>query len=174
MLKGGWAGINVRPANVANPTANSFALAGFDTTDATRYLPSLSAGSYRVMSGFTAMDQITGIELTGGDPNSVEWVYVEDPTGQSQSMNTNKNPLVMTFTQHYDPDKPWFNALIAVAEAKLPIVVRERLPSGRVNLFAGSMAFQQFPTRTPNEIQVVTATLRINKFSVYPAPVSGS
>lgn len=174
VVESGWAGINGRPVLTGGRSGQNFNLLGANTSDTNLFFPGAGVGQYAPVSGWVALDQITGIEQTGGEQNAAEWNYVEDPTGEGQSMPTNKSPLVLTFTQHYDPDRPWHDALIAIDKAKSPIVVRERLPSGRVNLFAGFMSYQPFATRTPNEIQSVTAVLRVNKYSQYAATVQGS
>lgn len=174
VVSSGWAGIDGRPFLSGGKSGNSFQLTGMNTTNQQMYFPGAGAGLYAAMSGWTPITQITGIDQTGGEQNAAEWNYVNDPTGEGQSMPTNKTPLVLTFTMHYDPDLPWYNALIAIDEAKAPIVVRERLPSGRQNLFAGFMSFQKFATRTPNEIQTVTGVLRVNKSTPYSAIVQGS
>lgn len=174
VVESGWAGLNGKPVYVQNVSGTTFSLAGTDTSDTDKYVEGLSAGSYRVMSSFVSLDQITGIELSGGDSNSVDWTYVEDPTGDAQSMPTNKNALSLTFTQHEDPTKAWYSALQTIDTAKTPIVMRETLPSGRVNLFAGYASFQPFAGREANNILTCSTVIRVNKWTAYDSEDAGS
>ena len=166
VLTSGWSDINNRVVRAITPTENGFTLDGIDTSEAANFPAGESAGAFQVVSGWTPIDQVANVASSGGDQQYYTWQYVEDTSGRQQQKPTVKNPLTMTLTLDYDPDKPWFAALIAADRARQPVVLRAILPSGVTMYYLVFPSFNEAPTQTVNQNMQNVAT-----FSLINAPV---
>lgn len=170
LLQSNWTELNEVAAYVDNADADSFELAGLDTTDVTRYPVGESAGSYQKATDFVTLSQVRSVEQSGGDSNNFTFGYVDDSSPRQRSKPTDQNPLVLTFTMDYDPALPWMSALEELSRKRQLVVMRERSPSGDVFIYTGYVSFNKSPSRTRNENQTVTATMTVNSEMLrYPA-----
>lgn len=163
LLKSNWTELNDLATYASNVGGGTFKLAGVDTSDTGMYPDDEETpASYQIAGGFIALSQIREISQSGGDTNTFNWSYVEDSSPRQRSKPTDQNPLVITFTQDYDPDMPWVAGLELVTRKRQLVVMRERLPTGDVLLYTGYMSYQKSPSRTRNENMTVTSTMSIN------------
>ena len=81
-------------------------------------------------------------------------------------MPTFKNAMGLNIVMDYDPDLPWYDALVEADRLKVPVVLRETLPNEDVLYYYGYLGFNKVPTHTVNENMTVTAS-----FSLQSDPV---
>lgn len=168
VLNSGWSSISdaVAVTSGADTQAKTFKLANLNTLDVGAFPAGLGIGSAQVVSGWVALDQVANVASSGGDQQYYQYQYVEDTSGRQRQKPTVKNPLTVTLTQDYDPDKPWYAALIAADRAKKPVVLRATLPSGDTMYYVAFPSFNEVPTQNVNQNMQNVAT-----FSLLNAPV---
>ena len=163
LINSNWTDLSEIATYAKNPSGGQFELAKIDTTDEDIFVPGEGVpASYQVAGGFISLSQIREISQTGGDQNTFTWGYIDDKSLRQRSKPTDQNPIVLTFTLDYDPDKPWNAALELVSRSRQLVVMRERLPTGDVLLYTGYLSYQGSPSRTRNENMTVQATMSIN------------
>ncbi|MDF4005320.1 phage tail protein [Luteibacter sp. PPL552] len=146
VLTSGWDDLENLVARAADPTANSFEIEGVDTSDAVEYPAGQGAGSFLAVADWTTLDQITGVSQSGGDQQYFQWSYVNDKRRRTFQRPTNKNPQTMTFNMDYDPDKPWYPALVAADRQGEPVVLRVILPNKYALYYLVYPSFNETPT----------------------------
>jgi len=166
VVASGWSGLNETVARTANAAADSFELAGVNTTNESRFPPGLGAGSVREVTDWTPLIQVRSADLSGGEQQFYQYQYVEDPSSRQRQKPTFKNPMVLTIGLDYDPSLQWYEDLIAADEAGVPVVLRTVLPNGSEILYYAYPSFNKVPTQTLNENMQNTAT-----FSLISDPV---
>ena len=168
VVSSGWSDISDAVAITAgaDAQAKTFELSNLDTSDPAQFPAGLGVGSAQVVNGWVALDQVANVAASGGDQQYYQYQYVEDTSGRQRQKPTVKNPLTITLTQDYDPDKPWYPALIAADRAKKPVVLRATLPSGDTLYYVAFPSFNEVPTQTVNQNMQNVST-----FSLMNAPV---
>jgi hypothetical protein len=161
VIGSGWSELDGTVARSADADADSFTLEGVNTTSTTRFPAGEGGGNVRIASGFVGMDQVTDVQTAGGDPQYFTYQYVEDASSRQRQKPTFKNPITLTFLMDYDPDKPWYEALIGVDFAREPVVIRATLPNGAVILYYGYPSFNKVPTGAVNVNLQNTFTLSL-------------
>ena len=175
LLDSNWTDLAEQATYAMNPGGGTFELAEIDTTDEDTYVPGESEGSYRIASDFITISQIRDIQQSGGDINNFTWGYIDDRSKRQRSRPTDTNPLILTFTMDYDPDKAWASALEELSRKQQLVVIRETLPTGDTLLYSGYVGYQKSPTRVRNENMTVTATVSINSLMMrFPPGYFGS
>ena len=162
ILQSGWPDINEMVFRSAGQVAaTSFQLEDYDTTDTDRYPPGEGGGTFMVASSFVSMSQVRDVTTDGGDQQYFEYQYVEDAGGRQRRTPTYKNAMGFNIVLDYDPDLPWYDALVTADRVKEPVVLRETLPNGDVIYYYGYISFNKVPSHTVNENMTVTASFSI-------------
>jgi hypothetical protein len=73
----GWGRLNKRHARLKSVTTDTFVLEGIDTSSTTFYPTGSGTGSVRKASTFTQIQQVLGIQTSGGEPQNVPYKYFE-------------------------------------------------------------------------------------------------
>lgn len=154
----GWPLINDRPARVAASATNTFTLEGLDTTDLTKYPAGSGLGSVRKVLTWQQISQVMQNASTGGEQQSVEWVYLED--GIERSKNTFKKAKILTLTLADDAAQAWNAVLLAADQDGKNRILRAALPSGGFLYYNVNVGFDPEPKLDANQIMTVTATFR--------------
>ena len=162
LLDSNWTDLADQPTYATDVGGGAFTLAKIDTTDQGIYFPGEGAGSYKIPGDFVTVSQIREATTSGGDANFFNWGYVDDSSVRTRSRPTDTNPLQLTLTLDWDPDKPWADALELLSKKRIPTVLRERLSTGDILLYAGYVSYQKVPSHTRNENMTVTAVMTIN------------
>jgi hypothetical protein len=77
-LTSGWGRLNLRAFRIKTvPTADTATLEEADTTNGTFFAAGGGVGSVRKVSTFTQITKITGVTSNGGDPNNLDYKYLE-------------------------------------------------------------------------------------------------
>lgn len=151
VLKSAWSNLGETVARSANADTDSFELEGVDTTSTALFPAGGGAGTYQEVDSWVDLDQVRDVVMAGGDQQTFSFQYVEDPTSRQRQKPTFKNAITMTFSLDYDPDKPWYAALIAADRLREPVVVRGVLPNGQMLLYYAYPSFNKVPVGQVNE-----------------------
>ena len=152
ILTSGWGALDEVPVRVGTVIEDvSFALAGYNTSDTVFFPPGEGAGEYVVASGFVNLPKIHDIQKSGGEQNYATRQYVSDPSGKQVQAPTFKSARTRTYMLDYQPDKPHFDALLALDKSQQITVLRETLRNGDVIYYAGRASFDADPTTALNE-----------------------
>lgn len=161
MLASGWPDLTDTVARAAAPAAGDFTLEGTDTTNVVDFPAGEGIGAYRIASAFVPLSQTTAVEMSGGEQQYFNWQYVEDKSNRQRQRGTFKNARTVTHTMDYDPNLPWYAALVAADRKGEPVVLRERLPGGEVLYYLVYVAFNKIPTKAVNTNMQVTVAFSL-------------
>lgn len=150
VIDSGWPALTESVYRAIGSTADSFKIEGADTTDLRLYPAGLGVGSYRKVSDWVPLDQITDVQITGGEQQYHTYQYVEDPTGKQRQKPTVKTPTVLTYSVDYDRKKAWYKVLVAADRLRAPIVLETLYPDGSVTYYYGYPSFRKDPTGGQN------------------------
>lgn len=76
-ISSGWGRLNKRHARIKSVTTDTFVLEGIDTSSTTFYPTGSGLGTVRKVSTFTQIQQVLGINTSGGDAKNVNYKYLE-------------------------------------------------------------------------------------------------
>ncbi|MGE8493644.1 phage tail tube protein [Comamonas sp.] len=82
-MTSGWGRLNRRVFEVKSATTDSFVLSGADTTNLNFFPAGTGAGSVRKVNAFLQITQVTAASSSGGDPQTVNYKYLESDVGYS-------------------------------------------------------------------------------------------
>lgn len=82
-MTSGWGRLNRRVFEVKSATTDSFVLSGADTTNVNFFPAGTGAGSVRKVNAFLQITQVTAASSSGGDPQTVNYKYLESDVGYS-------------------------------------------------------------------------------------------
>lgn len=161
VLASGWSALNDTVAKTANAAADSFELAGVDTTSLVDFPAGAGAGTARVAGGWVPITQVRSNNVTGGEQQFFTYQYVEDKSNRQRQKPTTKSPIVITLNMDYDPALPWYEALIQADKLGQPVILRATLTSGDVIYYLAYPSFNKVPTGGLNENQQNVATFSL-------------
>ena len=78
-VNSGWVGINRRTYKVDMLSADTFALVDCDTSDAATNPAGSGIGNVRKILGWVQIPKVMNPQTSGGDPDNVEYEFIEDP-----------------------------------------------------------------------------------------------
>jgi hypothetical protein len=153
----GWSRLTNKVVRVANITANTFELEGYDTTSTTIY-PALSGiGSVRKVTGYTQLSQILTSASNGGEQQFLEYQFLESDA-QSR-IPTFKSASGLTFSVADDPTLPGFINAVKANDDRLQRAVKAQLANGSVISYNAFISVNKTPTMTVNELMACEITM---------------
>lgn len=78
-VNSGWVGISRRAYKVDQLSADTFALVDCDTTNPADFPPGSGIGHVRKVLGWVQIPKVMNPQTSGGDPDNVEYEFIEDP-----------------------------------------------------------------------------------------------
>ncbi len=160
----GWSKLSGRIVRVDGALSGTFTLEGINTTNITDYPAASGAGTVREITTWTQIAQVMDANTSGGEMQFVTYSFLEQDF-ESQ-LPTQASPQTMTLQIADDPSLPGYQAVKAAAESRAIRALRIAYPDGSTAYYNGYVGFNETPTFTKNQIQVVTAT-----FSMQSRPV---
>lgn len=148
------------------PAAPKITLAGFDTSDTSKYsagaFSTTTPGALVKISGFVDFPYITNVAISGGDQQTVTFQPLQVMT--AISLNTTKNPLVQTYTLTHDSEDAIRPVLEKLDDTQANCAIKFINPAaasgkGEVRLYAAKVSFQKIPSAEVNAVETVTAAL---------------
>ncbi|MFE0784062.1 MULTISPECIES: phage tail protein [Pseudomonadota] len=161
IIDSAWPALTESVYRAADSTADSFALEGADTTDLRLHPAGNGAGAYQAVTDWFSLDQITDVQISGGEQQYHQFQYVEDPSGKQRQKPTFKSPTVLTYTLDYDLNKAWYAALIKLDRVRAPVVLETKYPDGAITYYYGYPSFNKNPIGSQNVNLQNTFTLSL-------------
>lgn len=164
----GWAKLNGRVVKVDEIDANTFTMVGIDSSDTGDYPSGSGTGSVMEITTFTQITQIMDISTSGGEMQFTTFSFLESDF--ETQLPTQSSPMTMTMQIADDPALAGYIAVKAAAESRAVRALKITYPTGAVTYFNGYVSFNETPTFTKNQVQVVTATFNLLSRPVRYAP----
>lgn len=161
VIDSGWAALTEAVYRATGATENGFKLEGADTTDLRLHPEGSGAGAYQPVTDWFSLDQITDVQITGGEQQYHQFQYVEDPSAKQRQKPTVKSPTVLTYTLDYDLNKAWYAALVKADRLRIPVVLETKYPDGAITYYYGYPSFNKNPTGGQNVNLQNTFTLSL-------------
>lgn len=155
----GWSKLNSRIVRVDNETAGTFEMEGIDTSSTASYPASSGTGTVREITTFTQISQIMDVQTSGGEMQFATYSFLE--MDYETQLPTQSSPMTMTIQIADDPTLAGYAAVKSAAEARAVRALKITYPSGAVAYYNGYVSFNETPTFTKNQVQVVTATFNL-------------
>lgn len=151
---------------VGEVTATTAVLAGFDTSDTSKYpanaFNSTTPGEIVKLDSFIDFPYITNVAVSGGDQQTTTFQPLQVTT--AISLNTTKNPLVQTYTFTHDMTDPIRPVLEKFDDNQQNTVIKFTNPAaaggkGEVRIYASKIAFTKIPSAEVNNVETVQVAL---------------
>ena len=159
VLTSGWGKLNNRVFRITIGTANDFTLQGVDTTSVTAFPAGQGAGSFKKVSSWVPISQITEVAFAGGEQQFLTFAFLED-TDEKQ-MPTSKSAISMTLTVADDPTLAYV-PVVEAADADLqPRPLKLNLVTGSVFAYNAIVSISSTPTVTRDELMTRAISLSL-------------
>lgn len=159
-----WSGLLHR-AGAIGPLleGNRVTLPGIDTSDTWLFKPNRdNSTKIRLVTAWEAFSQSIEISTSGGEQQYYSMNILEDPTGNTIQIPTNKSPRVITFKEIYDHKLSWYKAATTISNRRQPIVLRLEIDGNTKTYISGYLSLNSMPkiaSNTPMESTVSFSTL---------------
>ena len=160
----GWNKLNGRIYRLASASASIASYEGTDTTATANYPVGTGIGSFREITGFTQISQITDLSTSGGDMQFATFSFLED-NFESQ-LPTQASAQSITITIGDDPSLAGYIELKKASDDRAVRALKMTLPSGGYLLYNGYVSLNETPTLSKGNVNTVSAT-----FSLKGVPV---
>jgi len=155
----GWSRLNNRVLRVANVTANTFDLEGFDSSNLSLFPAGSGIGSVLPITTFTQITQILEFTTSGGEQQFTTFSFLEQDYETQEPTVTSAQSLSIGIGD--DPALAGYIALKTAGEQRAVRALRMTLPDGSFILYYGTVSFNETPTVTKGEVMQVTATVSL-------------
>jgi hypothetical protein len=158
-VKSGWNPLNDRIFKADQQDAGSFSLLGTNTMDATRFPAGGGVGSFRKVTAWQQIQQITECTTNGGDMQFTTYSFLENDFESQLPTQASAMSLQMTIAD--DPTLPGYQALKRAAETREIRALRAQMPDGTAIFYNGYVSFNETPTMNKGNIMTVSATFSL-------------
>ncbi len=166
IISDSWSNLN-GPKRVKTVAASNITIEGFDSTDKSKYPAEEAMGTLKKVTGWAQIKRVTTVGIEGGDQQSTSIQFLEDD--QAISVDTFKNPYIITYTLAYNADAKHHALLLGYDDSKALVAVRfynKRAEQDRYYL--ASTSYKEIPDTAVNEIETTTVRFSLrSKQSVY-------
>ena len=159
VLTSGWSKVNNRVCRVTIGTANDFTLQGVDTTDVTKYPAGQGTGTWKKVTTWTPISQITEVAFSGGEQQFINFAFLED--ADEKQMPTSKSAISMTLTVADDPALAYVPVVEAADVDLQPRPLKLNLVTGAVMAYNAVVSITATPTVTRDELMTRSITLSL-------------
>lgn len=125
----GWGRLNRRAFRIKSVTTDTFVLEGADTSSTTFFPAGSGLGSVRKATTFTQIQQVLGINSSGGDPKNVTYKYMESDV----EFNINDGFAAQQMTLELDADSistAGYTALKSLTDVQSDTILRVNTRNG--------------------------------------------
>ena len=144
---------------IANITANTFEIEGYDTTLTSIYPATGGLGTVRKITGWTQLAQILTSASSGGEQEFTEYQFLESDI--KKRIPTSKSAAGISFSVADDPSLPGYILASAANDDRLQRGLRITLPSASKLLYNGFISLNKTPTLTVNEVMAAEVTVSL-------------
>lgn len=166
IINDSWSNLN-GPKRVKAASANSITIEGFDSSDTAKYPVDEVAGTLKKVIGWTQIKRITTVGIEGGDQQSTSIQFLEDE--QAISIDTFKNPYIITYTLAYNADAKHHALLLGYDDTKELVAVRfyNKLAE-QDRYYLAATSYKEIPDTAVNEVETTAVRFSLrSKQSVY-------
>ena len=153
----GWSRLTNKIVRVANVTANTFEIEGYDTTSTTIYPAAAGTGSVRKITGFTQITQILTSSSSGGDQQFATYQFLE--ADAETRIPTSKAAAGLTLSIADDSTLAGYIIASTANDDRLKRAVRITLASAAKLLYNSYVSVDKTPSLSVNNIMAVNMTL---------------
>lgn len=157
VLSCGWGDLDERVIKIESVDANSFRLVGIDTSSVKKYPAgqgaNASIGSFRKVNGFMQIRQITDVNTSGGEPQYVEWQFLEEKVKRKAPVGV--SPRDITFGIGDDPSLPGYKAAKAASDDGGLVPLKVVLANGGELFYNGYCYLNEMPSLASGELMKV-------------------
>lgn len=158
MIKSGWWDIDGRAFRVSARTANTFTLAGADTTD-TKRNSGIIYGTVRGVTSWVQVPQILNLSLAGGEQQYI--TYSPSRSGKEVSRPTTKSGATMFIEVADDKSLPLFSIIETASRTEETQVQRLTLINSDTILYASLASITKTPKVQRDQLMTRTITLAL-------------
>lgn len=158
-LASGWNAINERAFRVDQVNADDYLLDGADTTNQARFPEGAGVGSFRKITGWQQLQQVTECTTSGGEMQFATYSFLENDFESQIPTQASAQSLQLTIAD--DPGLPGYQAIKEAAETREIRVLRALLPDNSIILFNGYISFNETPVMTKGSVMTVSATFSL-------------
>ncbi|HUX23225.1 MAG TPA: phage tail protein [Burkholderiales bacterium] len=155
----GWSRLTNKIVRVKSPTATTFVLEGYDTTNTTTYPVGSGIGSIRAVTGTTQLSQILTSTTDGGVQQFVDYQFLESE--MQSRIPTIKSAAGLTFEVADDATQPGYILAGEANDDRLQRAVTVTLPSGSKILYNAYISLNRTPSLTINAVMASQVTLSL-------------
>ena len=159
VLTSGWSKLNNRVFRVTIGTANDFTLQGVDTTSVATYPAGQGIGSFKKVTTWVPISQITEVAFAGGEQQFLTFAFLED--SDEKQMPTSKSAISMTLTVADDPSLPYVSVVEAADVDLQPRPLKLNLVTGAVMAYNAIVSITSTPTVTRDELMTRAISLSL-------------
>ena len=159
VLTSGWSKLHNRVFRITIGTANDFTLQGVDATDVTKYPAGQGIGSFKKVTSWVPIQQITEVAFAGGEQQFLNFAFLED-TDEKQ-MPTTKSAISMTLTVADDPTLTYVPVVEAADVDLQPRPLKLNLVTGAVMAYNAIVSISSTPTVTRDELMTRAISLSL-------------
>ena len=151
----GWGRANKRVFRVANVTANTFELEGFDTSSTSFFPAGTGIGTVREVTAWTQLSKVMNPSTNGGDPKTVTYKFVESDVEYS----INDGFTAVSYTLEFDDDDTTsgYTAMRTLTDAQTDTVMKMLMRSGAVVYLPCTLAMNDVPRLQDGQINRINA-----------------
>lgn len=166
IISDSWSTLN-GPKRVKAVSASNITIEGFDSTDKSKFSAEDGTGTMKKVTGWTQIKRITTVGIEGGDQQSTSIQFLEDD--QAISLDTFKNPYIITYTLAYNADAKHHGLLLGYDDSKELVAVRfynKRAEQDRYYL--ATTSYKEIPDTAVNEVETTSVRFSLrSKQAVY-------
>lgn len=155
----GWNAINERAFRVGQVDADDYLLEGADTTSLTRFPAGAGVGTFRKVTAWQQLQQVTECTTSGGEMQFATYSFLENDFESQIPTQASAQSLQLTIAD--DPGLPGYQAIKEAAETREIRVLRALLPDNSIILFNGYISFNETPVMTKGSVMTVSATFSL-------------
>ncbi len=160
-MTSGWGRLNRRVFEVKSVTTDSFVLSGADTTNLNFFPAGTGAGSVRKVNAFQQITQVTAASSSGGDPQTVNYKYLESDVGYS----INDGFAATQYQLTLDADAigtAGYDLLKTLTDVQTDTCLKMMSRSGARLYLPSTVALNDVPSLNDGQINTVTAVFNGN------------
>lgn len=157
-IQSGWGRLNKRHARIKSATTDTFVLEGIDTSNTSFYPTGSGVGSVRKVTTFTQIQQVLGINTSGGEAKNVTYKYFESDV----EFSINDGFSAQTVSLELDADSigtAGYTALKNLTEVQTDTCLRINSRSGATVYQGCTVALNEAPQMQDGQINRVSVAI---------------
>lgn len=154
----GWGRLNKRHARIKSVTTDTFVLEGIDTSNVNFYPTGSGVGSVRKVNTFAQIQQVLGINTSGGEPQNVPYKYFESDV----QFSINDGFSAQQLTLELDADSigtAGYTALKTLTDVQTDTCLRINSRNGSVVYQSCTVALNETPQMQEGQVNRVALSV---------------